>query len=151
MRSLDALGTRMGQFILIKKHMQLTWIAAATQQIQSSAAHPCCCVQCRQHLECIALVHQELLALGAVVHLLGVTAHKRVEERGELLLLQRHSRAIPDGQNTTPRKGVEITLKMLASTQRSCAAQTCCLLNTPGWLWSELVAHHNAWTGLLNE
>lgn len=44
-------------------------------------------VQVGQHFEGVTLIHQKLLALGTVVHLLRVAADQCVEVRTELLVL----------------------------------------------------------------
>jgi hypothetical protein len=72
-------------------------------------------VQGWQDLEGISLVHQKLLALGTVVHLLSVTADEGVEVCTELFLL--HSTVALETSSTS--------FAWLETAQRTAQAKTC--------------------------
>jgi hypothetical protein len=91
------LRTEQRLFALCATHLEHEYLPSnalqAQQSHRTSLGHPVDThlrlhVQVGDDLEGVALVYQELLPLCAVVHLLGIAAHERVEERAELFFLQ---------------------------------------------------------------
>jgi len=96
-------------------------------------------VQVGQHFEGVTLIHQELLALGTVVHLLRVAADQRVKVRTELLLLQPSSTKTWQHQaccTSTPTPGC-FTDGHIPAAGYLCRCILCCC---PAWQTASLAS-----------